>query len=82
MFEFTKCFCFDLSDSFSCDVELITDFFEGVVLSHIDAETHSEDAFFARCEAGKYSRGDFAHIGANGDVVGREGVIVFDEVAE
>ena len=40
--EFSQGFGFNLSNTFSGNVELFADFFQGVVGIHVDAETHAQ----------------------------------------
>ena len=50
MFQLPQRFRFNLPDPFTGDRELLADFFERVVRIHPDTETHSQHAFFARCQ--------------------------------
>ena len=51
MSKFAQSFSFNLSYSFSGDIELIPNLFEGMVSIHLNAKTHALDFCFARCEA-------------------------------
>ena len=39
--QLAQCFGFDLTNTLSSYVELLADFFEGVVSVHVDTETHA-----------------------------------------
>ena len=54
MTQFAQCFCFDLPDAFTRDVELFADFLERVIGIHVDTETHAQHLGFARREAGEH----------------------------
>ncbi|CNE60761.1 Uncharacterised protein [Yersinia kristensenii] len=47
--QFTQCFSFDLTDTFTGDVELFAHFFQSVVSVHIDTETHTQNFRLTRC---------------------------------
>src|SRR6218665_2875426 len=73
---------FDLPDPLAGYIELLTDFLEGVVGVHVDAEAHAQYLGFTGSEAGQYFAGRFLEAFYRGDIDGRLHGGVFDEVTQ
>ncbi|CSA49154.1 Uncharacterised protein [Vibrio cholerae] len=41
MTQFTQCFCFNLTNTFTSYIKLLAHFFQSMVGIHIDTETHT-----------------------------------------
>ena len=55
MAQFAQCFCFDLTDAFTSNVENLTDFLERVFAAVVQTETHLDDSFFTRSQRAQAS---------------------------
>src|SRR5579871_2780585 len=73
---------FDLADALAGHRELLADLFEGVVGVHADAEAHAQHALLARGQRGEHPRRGLAQVGGDRRLVGQDGVLVLDEIAE
>src|SRR5271170_48638 len=73
---------FALADALSGDLEALADLFEGVLGSVCEAEAHLDDTLFARREGAQNLRSVLLQVHADYGVGGRDGLAVFDEVAE
>ncbi len=80
--ELPECLGLDLADAFAGDRELLADLFKRVVGIHADAEAHSKDTFFARCQRGEHARRRLAQVGLDGGIDRQDGVLVLDEITE
>src|SRR6266481_4173687 len=60
--QFPQSFCFDLPDALARDSEVLTDFFQGVLGPVFEAETHLDDALFARRESIENLLGHFLQV--------------------
>ncbi len=74
--------CFDLADALACDLEALADFFQGVLGAVFETETHLDDALFARGESAEDLRGVLLEVDADDGLRRRDGLAVFNEVAE
>src|SRR5690242_3822530 len=72
----------DLADALAGHRELLADLFQGVVGVHADAEAHAQHALLARGERGQHPRRGLAQVGGDRRLVGQDGVLVLDEIAE
>src|SRR3990167_9208884 len=73
---------FDLTNPLAGYIELFTDFLEGVVGIHVDAETHAQNLGFTCREAGKHFACRFFKALNGGDIDWRLHGRVFDEVTQ
>ncbi len=54
MTKLTKCLCFDLSDTLTCNVELLTNLFKCSCSSVIETESQSEYLLLTLCKCSEY----------------------------
>ena len=73
---------FDLADALAGDLEALADFFQGVLGAVFEAEAHLDDALFARGQSAQDLRGVLLEVDADDGLGGRDGLAVFNEVAE
>ncbi len=76
MFELAQRFCLDLTDTFTGNRELLTNFLKGVVGIHADPETHTQNTFFTRGERCQNARGGFTQVGLDRCIKRLNGVLV------
>src|SRR5690606_33338055 len=75
-------FGFDLSDALTRDFEVLSDFFEGVIVFLADAEAHAKHLFFSRSKSLEHFASLVTQVQADDRLRGVHGVLVFDEVAQ
>src|SRR5690554_6954496 len=73
---------FDLTDTLPGDVELLADFFQGVIRIHVDTEAHAQYLGFPCGESGEDLAGGFLEVFHGGRVDRRFHGAVLDEVAQ
>src|SRR5690606_35837419 len=73
---------FDLTDPLPGDVELLADFFQGVIGVHVDAEAHPQYLGFTGGEAGQYVAGGFLEAFHGSRVDRRLHGAVLDEITQ
>src|SRR5271154_1262697 len=72
----------DLSNAFAGDLEALPYLFQSVFGAVFEAEAHLDDALFSRSQSPKHLRGVLLQVDADDGVGRRDGLAVFDEVAE
>jgi len=80
--ELAEGFGFDLADAFAGYLEALADFFKGVLGAVFEAEAHLDDALFARSQGAEDLGGVLLEVDADDGLAGRDGLAVFNEVAE
>ena len=73
---------FDLPDALARDLEALADFFQRVLGAVFEAEAHLDDTLFARGEGAENLRGVLLEVDADDGLGGRDGLAIFNEVAE
>ncbi len=73
---------FDLADALARDLEALAYFFQRVLGAVFEAETHLDDTLFARGEGAENLRGVLLEVDADDGLGGRDGLAIFNEVAE
>ncbi len=82
MLELPQGLGFDLTDTLTRDRELLANFLKCVVGVHPDAETHTQNAFFTRRQAGKHAGDRFLEVGLDRGIYWNDRILVFDEVTK
>ena len=57
MAQFAQGLGFDLTNTFACDIKLLTHFFERVIGIHVDTKTHTQHLGFTSGEAVQHIQG-------------------------
>ena len=82
MAQLAQCLGFYLADAFARDVELLADFFQGVVGVHFDTEAHAKHLGFTRREAVEHVLGHFAQACIKRRIGRRQSGLIFNEIAK
>src|SRR3989442_15998835 len=78
--QFPQSLGFDLADAFASDGKVLTDFFQSMFGSVLEAETHLDDALFARREGVQDLLGHFFQVDIDHGIGGSEYTTKFDAI--
>ena len=82
MAQFSECFCLDLSDSFTCNAEFLTNFLKGTASAVIESEAKFDYVLLSGSKGSELTLDDLTAHSCGCGICGGGGLIIGDEVTE